>query len=274
MLLLHILNESKVPIHLLHFNHKWRKEESDEVVTWIEVHCEKTQMPYSIGKAKTKGVTSEGQARNERWEFLLKEARRHNLHSIWTAHHADDLVETFLLQLCRGAGPDGLAGLIKERFRGGVKIIRPLLEFSRKELEVIARDQKVAWKEDKTNKSLDFFRNRIRHQLLPMMSQMSGRESAPLILRTAKLISDENDYWQKLIPNELPTKVFIKDIKHKHPAYQKRYIRSWLHSQNIRAPSYDQIEAVRLLMTHQKPSKVNLSKSRYCRRRAGYLFIE
>ena len=274
MLLFRILQETQTPFHVLHFNHRWREDKSIHDADWLRTVCQDAQIPCTIGQARTTGPTSEGKARNARWSFLIKQAKKLKLHSIWTAHHGDDLTETFLLQLLRGAGPDGLAGLTEFKSREGITIIRPFLSFKRKELSKIASSKKIAWREDETNQSMDFFRNRIRHRLLPYMHEISGRDPSTLILRTAQLLAEENNYWESLLPKTFPKKIAVNALKDKHPAYQRRYLKGWLHAQSISAPSFDQIEAVRRLVYQRNPAKINLHKNRYCRRRTGYLFLE
>jgi tRNA(Ile)-lysidine synthase len=108
-----------------------------------------------------RSLGSEAEWRDARWAFLRSVAAEGNA-AIATAHTADDQVETVLMRVMRGAGARGLAGL----YAAG-DVIRPLLGHSRREIALYARHRRVAWFEDPTNQSRRFFRNRIRHDLLP-----------------------------------------------------------------------------------------------------------
>ncbi|MEM9398790.1 MAG: tRNA lysidine(34) synthetase TilS [Verrucomicrobiota bacterium] len=274
MVMLESCLRHQVPIHVFHFNHRWRGKASDADADFIRQTCEKWKIPLTMGEACTVGPTSEGEARDARWKFFLQSAAELNIAALCTAHHADDQVETFLLQLLRGAGPEGLASLTHEKKREGILILRPLLPFTKAELEAVAHHWKLKWKEDKTNKSPKFFRNRVRLKLMPYLDKISGRIQWPIIQRTCLLLAEENDYWEKLLPDEMPQRPKVKDLSRQHPAFQRRYLRKWLHSQGIGAPDFEQIEAIRRLLNKDNPAKINLSKNRHCRRRAGFLFLE
>lgn len=108
-------------------------------------------------------------ARDLRYEWF-EELRKTNRHEyILTAHHANDNLETFLINLIRGTGPEGLSGISEKNH----KVIRPLLSFSRKEIEAYAAENKLEWREDSSNASDKYMRNKIRHQLVPVMMELN-----------------------------------------------------------------------------------------------------
>ena len=113
-------------------------------------------------------------ARKLRHEFFARVAREQKISIIALAHHADDQVELFFLRLLRGAGGEGLAGM---KWRSPspadkkLTLVRPLLGFSKTEMLAFARENKILFRDDATNFSTDFLRNRIRNELLPLLQK-------------------------------------------------------------------------------------------------------
>ncbi|MDD5262981.1 MAG: tRNA lysidine(34) synthetase TilS [Methylacidiphilales bacterium] len=258
----------------LHVNHGWRGRQSDADERWVRRWCREHGLKLLVKRLGRKVPRSEGEARKARWDFFNRAASRHGFRNLCLAHHADDQVETFFLQLLRGAGPEGLAGLREKRRIGSLTVLRPLLCFSKNELLRLARKWKLKWREDDSNKSPDYFRNRVRRRLLPYLKKLSGRDPAVLILRTVNVLAEENAYWEKMLPDKWPEKLSVREWKTRPPAWQRRAMRAWLASRGVGDADFDQIEAVVRLLNREKPSKVNLSRNRFCRRRRGVLFVE
>lgn len=274
MLLAETLHRLKIFFVALHFNHRWRGKQSDADAQWVEKWCAKRKIPIEIGIAVHAGKTSENEARKARWNFLKNAATKHCLSEIWFAHHADDLVETFLLQLLRGAGPEGLASLKKTRKMRSLKIVRPLLQFFKEDIIRQAKAWKLKWREDASNRSDLHFRNRVRNRLLPILSKMAGRDVRKQIWRAVALLADENAFFESKLPKKWPQKASTKKLRKLPLPLQRRWLRGWLLFQNISDLSFDDIESVRLLLEKNKPSKINLSQKKFCRRKEGFIFIE
>jgi len=259
---------------VLHVDHGWREMESAADAAWVKAWCRERKIPFFGKKLRAGSARTEAAGREARRSFYEHVAERNGLGEIWLAHHADDLVETFLLQLLRGAGPEGLASMPERRKMGKVEWVRPLLTFRKAELKSLARNWKLSWREDASNRSEDYLRNRIRHRLLPTLQKMTGRDPSPVLARCARILSDENVYWEELLPEVWPENLACAGLKKASVALQRRAIRSWLLSRKVKDLSFEDIEAVRGLLLRDKPAKVNLSKGKYCRRRSGVLFIE
>jgi len=258
----------------LHVNHGWRGRQSDGDGKFVEGWCRKQRFPF-VAKVLTTGVPrTEAAAREARWRFFTATLKKRKIRTLLLAHHADDLVETFLLQLLRGAGPDGLAGLQECRELDGIRVLRPLLAFGKKELQSLARHWQLAWREDASNQSDDYFRNRVRRRLLPYLQKLSGRDPLAVIRRTAQIIADENGFWEKELPKVWGSRLALRMFAGKSVAWKRRALRSWLVSQGVTNADFEQIEAVRGLLGRGNPSRVNLSGDRFCARRAGYLLVE
>ena len=146
--------------------------------------------------------TNEAEARLARYEALADLCEMHGVSDLLLAHHQNDQAETVLLQLLRGAGISGLAGMPSARTlkHAGTKPItlwRPLLDLSRKELEAYALEQRLTWVEDPSNRSLVYRRNAVRHALLPKLELLQPGAIANLA-RSAKLLSESHHLLERL----------------------------------------------------------------------------
>lgn len=262
-----------IPFVALHFNHRWRGRQSGGDARWVERWCGKRKVPFQGGRAEKAGMTSEGEAREERWSFLRGSLGKRKIAHLWLAQHGDDLVETFLLQLLRGAGPEGLAGLQDVRERDGIQVVRPLLEFDKIGLREVAKSWKLEWREDPSNADLAMFRNRVRRKLLPYLERMARRPVRDQLWRTARLMADENRFWESEMPAEWPDEAPVS-IRLKPLAWQRRYLRGWLKHHRVADLNFELLEKVRNLLSDMTRHKINLPGNRHCRRRSGKLWIE
>jgi len=262
-----------IPFVAFHFNHRWRGEQSLADAKWVKRWCAKRSIPCVTGLARKKGITSEGEARDKRWQFLLRSMKAKGIGYLWLAQHGDDLVETFLLQLLRGAGLEGLAGMQDVREREGVQVMRPLLDFNKAALADVAKSWKLDWREDASNADLAMFRNRVRRKLIPYLEKIAKRPVRDQLWRTARVIADENRYWESEMPAEWPKEAPVS-IREKGVAWQRRYLRGWLKQHRVSDLGFELLERVRALLTEMTRAKVNLPGDRFCRRRNGKLWIE
>lgn len=158
-----------------HCNFKLRGKESDLDATFVKNLGSFLNIPVYVKKfdtehyAKEQGVSIQMAARTLRYEWFEKLAETHRYDYILTAHHKDDNLETFLINLTRGTGLDGLTGIPQKND----KIVRPLLHFSRKEIETYAIENKMKWREDQSNKSTKYYRNKIRHEVVPILKELN-----------------------------------------------------------------------------------------------------
>ncbi len=177
MCLLHWLNEERearsLELFAAHFEHGLRGEESLRDADFVREACEKLGIPLTVGSGDVAAYAGrehlglEEAARNLRYRFLEETADRLHCDRIATAHNADDNAETVLMNLCRGSGTRGLSGIPPVRGR----LIRPLLQTGREEIEAYLAERGIAHVEDSSNSSGAFTRNRIRQQVLPLLKQ-------------------------------------------------------------------------------------------------------
>ena len=229
--------------------------------------------------AKKQKMSIETAARGARYAFFAETARRRNCRTIFVAHHADDLVETFLINLFRGAGGAGLAAMreVSTRRIDGVDltIVRPLLCMWRKEIDDYVRKHRLRFREDATNKNLIPLRNRVRHRIIPYLEKTLGRNIRQNIWRTAVIAADEEKWIEGELRNSAHTDLSVGKLRALPIALQRRALLKWLRAQNISDVGFDAIERVRSLADRDtRIAKVNLSENRHARRRAGKIFIE
>ena len=175
VVLTHLFYELEYSISLAHCNFRLRGKESDGDEAFVEDLAKKLDIPVFIKKFDTLQFASEEKlsvqlaARKLRYDWFNKLLQQKQYDYLLTAHHADDAVETFLINLSRGTGLDGLTGIPKQNG----KIIRPLLPFSREQIEKYAKEQNIDWREDSTNEETKYLRNKIRHKIIPILKELN-----------------------------------------------------------------------------------------------------
>ncbi len=231
------------------------------------------------GLARKQRMSIETAARDARYSFFADVARRRRCRTIFLAHHADDLVETFLFNLIRGAGLTGLSAMrnVSTRSVDGIEltIVRPLLSIWRKEIENYVREHRLKFREDATNKNLAPLRNRIRHRGIPYLEKTFGRHIRQSIWRTATIAAAEEKWIDSQLPDSINADLSVSKLRALPIALQRRAVLKWLRAQNISDVGFDIIERVLSLADpNARIAKVNLPRDRHARRRAGKIFIE
>ena len=270
---------------ICHLNHRLRGRSSDADARFVEKLARKYRADFELGSAavlalaKKKRLSIETAARKARYGFFAKIAKRRGCHTIFLAHHADDLVETFVINLIRGAGLTGLAAMrqISTRRVDDVEltIVRPFLSIWRKEIDKYVREHRLHFREDASNKNLAQARNRIRHRVLPYFEKMLGRNIRRNIWRTAIILAEEENWMSNQFLNSTGPRLSVADLCDLPTALQRRSILQWLRAQNVSDVGFDVIERVRWLADPEtRHAKINLPRDRYARRRAGKIFVE
>lgn len=204
MSLLQVLHALAKPhrwkLTVVHFNHRLRGRSSDADEKLVHHTAMTLKLPFVAGRAdvqrfaETSKLSIEMAARKLRHEFFARVARERRISVVALAHHADDQVELFFLRVLRGAGGEGLAGM-KWRSRSPmddrITLVRPLLDVSRTGLRELAREKKIRFREDATNARLDLPRNRVRHELLPMLRSHYQPALTRTILRLMEIVGAE-----------------------------------------------------------------------------------
>lgn len=175
-----------------HFNHRLRGAESDRDEQFVRDLCARWSVPLFVGQGDL-ADRSEAAARAARYAFLERVSREQACQWIVTAHTADDQAETMLLNLARGAGLRGLAGIPPQR----EKLLRPLLDTTRDEIETDLAERGIPHVEDGTNAANDYARNRLRHEAIPALRSVNA-QAVRHAAETAALLREDEDFLQSL----------------------------------------------------------------------------
>jgi len=256
---------------ILHFNHRWRGKSAEADARWVQAWARARKLRAVLGRAAQAGRTGEGEAREERWKFFEKAVKMTKARELWLAHQADDQAETVFMQLLRGAGPEGLAGMGESSDRGKWKVVRPLLGFSREELRQAAREAGLTWREDSTNQDEKSWRVRIRKKAFPFLQKIYGRDVRGALARTAEILAGEADYWRKEI-GKVPLHPDTKAWRSKPAAWQRRATRLWLAERGYLGPTFAEVEGVRKLISGGPTSTWQLRGGAGARRSQNKLF--
>ena len=199
-LCLEIAKEGELSLTVLHFEHGIRGEESQRDARFVEETAGKMGLPFRLGKAdvparaKEDGRNIEEEARLLRYAFFRDCMEKEGLCAVAVAHHADDDVEGFLLNLLRGSGKSGLLPM-RARTKDG--IIRPMLCVSKAEIREYAEENGIAYVEDSTNADESYTRNYIRRELVPRLKNINPKATEK-IMRTQELLLEEEEILLKM----------------------------------------------------------------------------
>lgn len=191
MALYHLLKEHKIPFEVAHVNHRWCKEE-DEIADAVQKICEQDHIPFHLKVLHLSGANLEDRCREERIAFFMSLSS-----CIVLGHHADDQAETVLKRVFEGAKLHKLKGLSVMSQRAEHLFYRPLLSVRKKVIVDWLEQRQIAFFEDKTNDDPKYLRNRMRQELMPLLSKQFGKEIAPSLCRLGQLSAELDEHLQK-----------------------------------------------------------------------------
>lgn len=190
--LLEVLLELGFPVEIAHFDHQTRGGGSRQDAAFVATLSAKHALEYHFescpvgADAAAAGKSFEQHARDLRYAFFLRVARERGCNVIATGHHADDQVETVLMRLLHGCGPQALAGIPPVRVAGNARIVRPLIECTRPEILAYLAERGAGYSEDASNADVTVPRNQVRHELLPLLERGYNPRVREAILRLAE----------------------------------------------------------------------------------------
>ncbi|MGB9878268.1 MAG: tRNA lysidine(34) synthetase TilS [bacterium] len=240
-LLLRIAPEMKLRLSVAHLNHMLREEAifEEEFVRELArkyslaFYSERINVPQLIKK----GETLEEGARRIRYDFFRRASEKLSSKKVALGHTADDLVETVLLNLIRGAGLRGLRGIPPLRKEESIVFIRPLINIWRREIEEYLKEQNIPYVIDRSNLSLQFTRNKIRHQVIPLLEELNPRVKeaihrlASIARETLSFIEEEaRARVEEIIERKTGSSLYLNfpKLASLHPALQKEIVRQAL----------------------------------------------
>ncbi len=245
--LLHLLHrlqeELGITLHVAHLHHALRGEEADEDARFVERLATSWGLPSTIEKrdvpayAEKEKLAIEEAARQVRYTFLAEVAKRVSASSVAVGHNADDQVETVIMHWLRGAGTAGLRGMRPLQpwplLGIDLRLVRPLLEIPREEIEAYCQEHHLKPRFDRSNLDTTYYRNRIRHELLPLLEKYNPN-IREVIRRAALIIADDHDYlasqgqkaWERAVRENEGALVFdLEAWEELHPSLQRQLLR-------------------------------------------------
>ena len=242
------LLKEKLDIRLsaAHFNHNLRGEESNRDEQFVRDFCSHYEIPLLVGSAKVtsgkKGL--EAAARDARYSYLRSLPGK-----IATAHTADDNAETVLLHLIRGTGLKGLGGIAP--ISGCV--IRPMLSTTRQDVENFLQEWSLPHIEDSSNQTDAFLRNRLRHHVIPLLTQENPQFAENTSATALRLRLDEACLTQAA---ETPAPISVSSLREQHPAIRSRILENFLKQNGVREPEASHLSLLESLVYSDNPSAV------------------
>jgi len=210
----YISSKHDFEVQVAHINHNLRGKESDDDERSVKGFCKRNGLRFHSARvqvkeyAKKNKISIETAARNLRYNSLDKQARSCAAEYVATAHTADDAAETFLFNIFRGAGITGLSGIPSERpLSKKINLVRPLLCLRKDEIVEYAKNRGLFWREDSSNTSLLYTRNKIRLKLLPHLRELFGNSVVEVVNRTASLMQGVDQVMQDLLDIFIPKNV-------------------------------------------------------------------
>ena len=199
-----VLRELGCGISLAHVHHGIRGKSADADARFVAALAKKLGAPLFRGtfdvpaEARKSGESLEMTARRVRRTFLLETVRREKIRYIATGHTADDQAETVLMRIARGTSITGLAGIAYSSKQGRVEIVRPLRDATRSQIVAFLKSRRQRWREDETNTEDFAMRNRVRHEILPLLEKRLNPSVRQALLRLADIAAAEDEVMSAL----------------------------------------------------------------------------
>ncbi len=207
----------------------------------VELDLEAVDVPTAARRAHR---SLEMQARAMRYAFFSQVAGARRAAAVLTAHTLGDQAETMLLNLCRGAGPSALGGIPPDTVINTVRVLRPLLRVSRRDVEQYLQDIGQTWREDATNRDTTYRRNAVRHRVLPLLNETLNPQTATALARAASILHDDNNLlddltasaYPRLASNSGTTGALLREpFRRLHTALRRRILARWLRGAGVPA---------------------------------------
>jgi tRNA(Ile)-lysidine synthase len=282
-------------VEAAHVNHLLRGVESDQDEDFVQALCRTAAIPLHFKRIETRQIAADGRqnleecARRLRYDFLLSVAQKEKA-TVATGHTLNDLSETFLLKLFRGAGVSGLSGVYPRRrneLENGavVDVVRPLLDSTRREILEYLDRRKQPYRQDSSNRDLSFDRNVVRHELIPLIEGRFNPAVSRTLGRTALLFRELEDFLtpildeayaqcrkiresSRLAGSNSVVALRIPELLSNHPFVQKEIVRRALkeYRGDLRDVSYRHVEDVLKIAATESGAECHLGSGVRVRR--------
>lgn len=253
MVMLDLFHKLPFEIAIAHCNFQLRGVESFGDQKFIQDYADATEIPLFLTQFDTEAfandykLSTQVAARKLRYSWFYELLETENYDYILTAHHADDNLETFLIHLVRGTGIDGFTGIPSQNG----KVIRPFLIFSRSEIEQYAKNNVIEWREDSSNASDKYLRNKIRHNLVPIFKELnpefltSFQKTQNHLHESKTMVDDASFLVYQQVAKEKGTEIHFELNQLKKLPNYKSYLYHWFNGFGFSAweDIYDLVDA-------------------------------
>ncbi len=263
---------------VLHFNHRLRGRAADADEKFCARVCSALGIKFIAGRWRTaRKDASEAEARAARFDFFHREMRRRKIRLLWLGQQQDDIAETMLMRLARGSGSAGLAApRPAQEMPEGRWHLRPLLTLKKAEIVGALRAVGAAWREDATNAGGDFFRNRIRRDVLPRWLKAAQRDALAGAALARELLAEDDVALEmrvdELSPLAADRSLALKKIVGQPRAIVRRALHRWLRAQlGAGELSRQGFESLLAAVERGTPTRHSLGRDGFAVIRGGYL---
>ena len=253
MVMVDLFRKLSFEIAIAHCNFQLRGVESFEDQNFVQNYAESNEIKLFVTQfdteafAKDYKLSTQVAARELRYNWFHELLKTEKFDYVLTAHHADDNLETFLINLVRGTGLDGLTGIPAQN----ENVIRPLLLFSRQEIEQYAKEDNIDWREDSSNALDKYLRNKIRHNLIPILKELntdflSSFHKTQVYLQESKtMVEDASIMVYQQVAKEIGEDIHFDLNKLQQLPNYKSYLYQWLREFGFSAwdDIYDLVES-------------------------------
>ena len=249
--LLHALHEHGFPLSVIHIDHGIRGAASIADAEFVRNLAASFGLPFHLHSADVPSMDGnlEESARNVRQSFYAELIASGTVDRVATGHTRSDQAETVLYRILRGSGLTGLSGILPVTEEG---LVRPLLEIDRSEIEAWLGERSIAWREDATNQDRTYTRNRLRHEILPLLRETFNPQLDAALSNLATLARDEESYWGTQLANSQqpianrgePVILHVSQLTEVPTALARRMLRHVVEASCLRSLDFPHIERV------------------------------
>ncbi len=285
MALLYLLRQYYPNLHIVcaHVHHNVRKE-SDEEALFVKSFCKNNNIIFEMFKIDKyhNNHFTEKEAREYRYQFLENIVNKYKSNYLFTAHHGDDLIETVLMKIVRGSNFYGYRGFSAISNRNNYQIIRPFIYISKDIIKQYVIANSISYREDISNNSLEYTRNRYRHQIIPLLRDINNNLIDNFLMFN-KNIEEYSQFVEEYVLSIIDKygwydKINISELNKLSLFLQKQvifYFLSTMYKDNLNRITNKHINNILLLLNNDKVNcYINLPDSYLCVKEYNYLYIK
>lgn len=283
MALLHLLeHNTDKTIVCAHINHNVRKDSKKEA-EYLKDYCKKHNLIFEYYEITDyKESNFENEARIKRYKFYEETLKKYNSHSLFLAHHGDDLIETILMKIIRGSNLEGYAGIKTYSNMTNYSIIRPLLNITKDDILKYNKENNIKYFIDNTNEDTNYTRNRLRKNILPLLKKEDQNVHLSF-LKYSNTLQEYYNYIEDITINKINTDyknntIDISIFNKEHPFIKKNiifYLLSNIYQNKANIIKDKHIEDIIKLSNNNKPnSKIILPNNYQARKEYNYIYLE